>query len=325
MLADPLGPVRSIERSIMRQEELRMTAEEISGGSEQRGPERIESAAEAAATAFKSTAVSLGGKLWHGSVDGAKRAWARARRNRSKWKLIGLFCAVVTLCAGVNEFSKPAPDQEVLTWVGVIAGLSVLFAAVGPAVIAWVLVGLLVPDLSPTAALTRLGSSAGAGTAAGLFIAVFTFYWGWFDNSQPRIQTEVPISGGSGYDPTLLLTLPALGAVVGFGLGLVAVVVDAAAQSRWPDFAIPLSPIVLPLIVLATSQVISPARSMEALIEMLLINDPRPETGSWLSQVAEQRDSLIDAALPVPWLVVGTAAVTACYAFAAWQRAAPMR
>lgn len=59
---------------------------------------------------------------------------------------------------------------------------------------------------------------------------------------------------------------------------------------------------------------------MRALIEMLLVNNSEPEEGSWLSKIAEEQNTLIDSALPVPVLVVATAAVTGCYAFAAWKR-----
>ncbi|MFC0315970.1 hypothetical protein ACFQNE_13980 [Gordonia phosphorivorans] len=270
--------------------------------------------------AMAGVVVTLARKSWRAVVDIVARVWGSFSRHRHWWKVAGLVLVAALLGAFVDALSDPKEDYELLTWVGVIFGLSALFAFVGPALLAWILFGVLGDGIRPTAALTRLGAAAGAGTAAGLLVSVITFYFAWLNNAESAGLTNDEVSEFSGYDPGLFLTLPALGAIIGFSAGLVAVVVDAAARSRWPRPAIRLSPVVLPLIVLATSPFIGPAHSMRALIDMLLVNDPEPDEGSWLSKIAEEQNTLIDSALPVPVLVVVTAAVTGCYALAAWRR-----
>lgn len=251
-----------------------------------------------------------------------RKNWVKDARWRAFLKMVGV--ALLLLCGAIyaQNFSEMGNDFEALTWVGVIAGLAVLFAVFMPTMVVWGFFSLCAGKFEPVAALSRLGTAAGTGTAAGLVVAIVTFCLSMFVNSQDGLGTA---KSNVGYDPTMLLTLPAIGAITGVGVGMVALVVRSASQAKRSRTALILSPVIVALTVFLTSFKTGPAKTTSALIDMFLANNPNPTHGSWLWQVEEQRDALVNGSLSVSVLVVASFAITALYALPEIRRRAVQR
>ncbi|KJR10450.1 hypothetical protein [Gordonia sihwensis] len=248
--------------------------------------------------------------------------WVKNARLRAFLKMVSV--VIILLCGAsyAQSFSEMGNRVEALTWVGVIAGLAVLFAVFMPTMLVWGSFSLYAGKSEPVAALSRLGTAAGTGTAAGLVVAIVAFCLSMFVNSQDGLGV---INSDVGYDPTMLLTLPAIGAITGVGVGMVALVVRSASQAERSRVALILSPFIVALTVFVTSFKTGPAKTTSALIDMFLANNPNPAHGSWLWQVEEQRDALVNGSLSVSVLVVASFAITALYALPEIRRRAVQR
>ncbi|WP_420041440.1 hypothetical protein [Gordonia sp. MP11Mi] len=234
------------------------------------------------------------------------------------WRVLGIGILLVAPSSFVVVTASPSPNRELVLNYALVAGISLAFAVTGPLFIAWLLLVASSRRLDAMRRLTRLGTSAGTGTAGGFLLAVVAFYYASLINSGG--SGERVVREPAAYDTGLFVTLPALGAALGFTLGLFLVVIDTARESKRPALTVILSPIVVTICATMTSLVMSPPRAMESLFEMLAVSNPHPASDSWQAALFSEKEEILSSFLPGGWFVLVVAMFSVAYAWAAARR-----
>lgn len=250
------------------------------------------------------TGLNRVGEAWDAARTVGSRSpeptWYGPRIGR--WLLGGGCFAVLLGGVFVELMISRGVVSDMMRQYAVLYGLAILFSVTIPAVLVWVLIGVLHGRPRIRASVARLAGCSGGGVAIGFLVATAGFFWHRY--SEQSATNEVPFSSevaDSAFTVATFVNVSTLGAVAGYALGLVLVVHDSgqALPNRllgWIGV-----PACIGVVGVGVLGLVPPASVLDGLVDGFAASTPEPS--EWQRALLADRGSLVESA-PSPGIIV---------------------